>query len=184
MSTWTTRAPGAIRAPFAVVHRVRRAPKARIRSLSPMISAASGEANPPLMPSENGCPLKIPWPIAEVASGAPIASLSRSSGSRASARTAPRPATITGRCACSIAATTSRSASGDGAGGAGSAAVNSSCGHSASSFWTSSGRLSSTARRRPTAVRIARIVSAYALRGRLTRTGTAPTASASVSCST
>ena len=66
-------------------------------------------------------PANSPWPIAEVASTAPIASPSASSGSRAPASTAPRPAMMTGRRAAAISSATSATASGDGAGACGSA---------------------------------------------------------------
>ena len=101
-STCTTFAPRAISLPSRVVQRVRSAPKASTRSASAISRAAIGEANPPEMPTAQAEPSNRPWPIAEVASTAPIASPRRSSGSRAPASTAPRPATITGRRAAAI----------------------------------------------------------------------------------
>ena len=119
-STCTTFAPRAISAPSRVVQRVRPAPKASTRSASAISRAAIGEAKPPEMPTAHGEPSNRPWPIAEVASTAPIASPRRSSGSRAPASTAPRPATITGRRAAAISSATSATASGAGAGRSGS----------------------------------------------------------------
>jgi hypothetical protein len=84
-------------APSRVVQRVSEAPKASTRSASAISRPATGEAKPPEMPSAQGDPANRPWPIADVASTAPMASPSASSASPAFERTAPRPAMMTGR---------------------------------------------------------------------------------------
>ena len=177
-STCTTLAPRAISAPSRVVQRVSEAPKARIRSASAISRAATGEAKPPEMPTAHGEPSNSPWPMAEVASTAPIASPRRSSGSRAPARTAPRPATISGRRAAAISSATSATASGAGDGGSGSRSRPGAAPPGAGSAWTSSGRLSTTGLRSTRARRSARAVSAAAVAPEWMRSGTAPSVAA------
>ena len=121
-STWTTLAPGSMSAPSRVVQRVSEAPKASTRSDAAISRAATGEAKPPEIPTAHGDPAKSPWPIAEVASTAPMASPSASSASRAPANTAPRPAMMTGRRLAAISSATSATASPDGAGACGAGA--------------------------------------------------------------
>ena len=54
ISTCATTAPGAISLPFLVVHCVKLAPNPRMKSLSAIRSSATGEENPPLMPTDQG----------------------------------------------------------------------------------------------------------------------------------
>ena len=88
---------GAISLPRFVVHCVRLAPNATMRSLSEISSSAAGEAKPPLMPTDQGLPANSPWPQIEVASSAPMRSASAISAASAPASTAPRPARMSGR---------------------------------------------------------------------------------------
>ena len=96
-SIWTTTASGASKLPCRIVHMFKDAPKVRQRSASAMSSEARGVAKPPEMPSDHGLPEKSPFATAEVVKRAPTISPTRSSGSRARASTAPRPASIRGR---------------------------------------------------------------------------------------
>ena len=70
-STWITVAPGAISAPWRVVHGS--APRRTRSRRRPRRAAAapSGEAKPPEMPTANGSPANSPLATAEVASTAP-----------------------------------------------------------------------------------------------------------------
>ena len=157
-----------------MVQRVSAAPNASTRSASAISRAAIGEAKPPEIPTAHAEPSNSPWPIAEVASTAPIASPRRSSGSRAPASTAPRPATITGRRAAAIRSATSATASGAGAGRSGSRSRPGGAPPGAGSAWTSSGMLSTTGRRSTRARRSARAVSAAAVAPEWMRSGTPP----------
>ena len=170
-----------------VVQRVSAAPNARTRSDSATSRAASGEANPPEIPTAHGEPANRPCPIAEVASTAPIASPSRSSGSRAPASTAPRPAMITGRRAAAISAATSATAApvtGAARAGDAGAALAGAAAAPASSPCTSSGMLSTTGRRSACARCRARAVSAAAVSPEWMRSGIAPSVRATPSWST
>ena len=176
-------APGAISAPSRVVQRVSEAPNASTRSEAAISRAATGEAKPPEIPTAHGEPANSPWPIAEVASTAPIASPSASSGSRAPDSTAPRPAMMTGRRAAAISSATSAIASGEGAGACGARAGATDSGAVDGSVCTSSGRLSRTGRRSTCARRSARAASSAALAPECTRSAAAPTVVASVAWS-
>ena len=70
-------------------------PQPTMTSASPISSAASGVANPPLTSRFHGLPRNRPLATAEVASSAPHAPASRSSS--AARPRAPRPAMNTGR---------------------------------------------------------------------------------------
>ena len=70
-------------------------PQPTMTSASPISSAASGVANPPLTSRFHGLPRNSPLATAEVASSAPHAPASRSSS--AARPRAPRPAMNTGR---------------------------------------------------------------------------------------
>src|SRR5436309_1407524 len=97
-------------------------------------SAAVGDAKPPEIPSDHGFPANNPLATAEVASNPPSLSASDSSGARADASRAPRPAIINGLRARSSASAASEMADGDGHAGrsnGGSAAGGSGAGHSA-----------------------------------------------------
>ena len=123
-----------------------------------MSRAATGEAKPPEIPTAHGEPANSPWPIAEVASTAPIASPSASSGSRASgehraaagdderAARRRRSGPATSRWPRGAGATAGAGAAGDGGG------------RLAGSACTSSGMLSSTGRRSTCARRNARAI--------------------------
>ena len=94
-STWTSVACGGISLPCRVVHMFSEQPQPTMTSASPISSAASGVANPPLTSRFHGLPRNRPLATAEVASSAPHASASRSSS--AARPRAPRPAMNTGR---------------------------------------------------------------------------------------
>ena len=152
------------------------APKAITTSASASRRWAVGEAKPPEIPSANGSPANRPLPTAEVASTAPLSSPRRRNAGPAPDKTAPRPPMIAGFLARANASTTapiSPGRTGDraGAGGGGTSSV--------SVTWTSSGRLSTTARRSTNARRTARAASATAVAGPCTRSATAPTDSTS-----
>ena len=170
-------------APSRVVQRVSEAPKASTRSDAAISRAATGEAKPPEIPTAHGDPAKSPWPIAEVASTAPMASPSASSASPALERTAPRPAMTTGRWLAAISSATSATAAGDGAGACSAGAVGSGAGAGAGCAWTSSGTLSRTGRRSTCARRSARATSSAALPPECTRSAAAPTVVASAAWS-
>ena len=176
MSICATVVPGAISLPRLVVQCVRLTPNPTMRSLSPTSSLDAGEANPPLMPSDQGSPANSPCPHTDVASSAPARSASFAMASSAPEITAPRPAMNTGRFALSIASARRRTLSGSGCSGPGAAGSASggifpvrtaSC--------TSVGRLSTTVCRSRSARVTARSVSSRAVAGVWMRSATAPT---------
>ena len=89
-------AVGPISVPCRVVHMFSAQPQPTTRSASRISSAASGEANPPEMPSDERSPANSPLATAEVASSAPERRAERRA-TRGPAPRAPRPATKTGR---------------------------------------------------------------------------------------
>ena len=140
-----------------MVHMFSVQPQPTTRSACVISSAASGEANPPEIPSDQGSSWNSPFATADVASSAPHASASARSCSRASR--APRPATNTGRCDAVSSATSSATAAADGRTGASAGSAGTCIGCGAAAACTSSGRLSTTVRRCSTAVRKARTTS-------------------------
>ena len=82
--------PCATRWPCRVDHMFSVAPNDSSRSAPPMSSAASGDANPPVIPSDHGLPANRPLATADVASSAPMRSASSSSAG-------PAPQTRRGR---------------------------------------------------------------------------------------
>ena len=175
-STCATRVPGPISVPCRVVHWFSAAPKLTTTSDSASSRAPTGVAKPPEMPTANGSPAKSPLATAEVASTAPVSSPSSRRAGPAPASTAPRPATIAGREAPASSAASSSTDPGRGAASSGSGG-GSSPEHSAAC--TSSGSISTTARRSTRARRTARATSAIAVAGPCTRSATAPTDSTS-----
>ena len=134
------------------------------------------------MPSANGSPANSPLATARVARTAPVRSPSVRSAGPAPASAAPRPATIAGRSAVRRIAAAACTAASAGRTGASSGPGGGRVG-SQSAAWTSSGSISTTARRSTRARRTARATSAIAVSGPCTRSATAPTDSTSASCS-
>ena len=122
-SIWITVARRAEQPAVARRPHVQRRPRRPARRPPAAISsAAAGEAKPPEMPSAHGLPANRPLATADVASSAPSMSASCSSGSRASASTAPRPAMISGalaRASASAASTMAAAAGRTGRSGGG-----------------------------------------------------------------
>ena len=184
-STWTTTASSAISRPCRIVHMFSVQPQPTTRSAPVISSAASGVAKPPETSRAQGLPVNRPFATADVASSAPLRSASRSSASRQPGPRAPRPATNTGRSAA-------RERGGEPlqvrvrppAPPAGRPATAPARPAPVSSVCTSSGRLSSTARRSPTAVATAAAACSTASSADVTRIGIAPTAAASAGWST
>ena len=106
-----------ISAPCLVVQWFTEAPTTITVSAWGSSSAANGEAKPPEIPNAYGRPANRPLAGADVARIAPVCPPRASRSSRASARTAPRPAMIAVRFALTSASAAFAIARGFGAGG-------------------------------------------------------------------